>query len=359
MSESVPVLDDDEISYVDGDEYDDTDLYGSHVHHPPTVLIRLSKKASVLHQGPVIAYEGIKSGSSSSRSSIVTADANSHLFPRCRVSATPAWCQDDEGYNDEATAKDDDEEDDDEDDDNELESVSVFLPLTIEELAGMAERNEMLRNTAARTIQACWRGYWARKQQKKGFVGLVSGLASICTRLHHRQMTRMTQRLETLQRRIDEERAMRIGFEKAMEEMTILIDKQQTMLYNRIEQIQIDCDQRIAAESQKRLALEESMNRVLLEMQDMQHQQQRRANEEAEHTRELQKKLDLALQQLKKSIPGEQQQRSSTPSSSLLLSSSSVRTGARRHTRTPAASILDRSSASSLRTTLTTQRRRA
>ncbi|KAG1060655.1 hypothetical protein G6F42_027901 [Rhizopus arrhizus] len=92
-------------------------------------------------------------------------------------------------------------------------------------------------------------------------------LANICTRLHRRQMNTVDERLHQLEQRVRQETAMRIAFEKAMEDMTVLIDQQQKTLYDRVEQ-----------EMHMRQLYEEKMNTALAQLQPLESRLRKEVN---------------------------------------------------------------------------------
>ncbi|KAI9321651.1 hypothetical protein BX666DRAFT_1008641 [Dichotomocladium elegans] len=231
----------------------------------------------------------------------------------------------DEGYDDE-----DEDRIPNDDDDNEMpmESVSVFLPLTAEELEHLVDR-DMLRHAAATRIQAAWRGYCARKRPlsitAQSLVrppyNLVVGLVNICNNMHRQQLVRMQHQIDELERRVQEESMMRVAFEKAVEDMTILIDQQQTMLYDRIELQRVEYEQkaqqlesRIRKEARARVDMERSMAQVMKQMQELQSLQQRRAKEDADTNSVIQRKLNDALEEVAQ-LRQQQQRRPPRPSS--------------------------------------------
>ncbi|KAI7876270.1 hypothetical protein K492DRAFT_198574 [Lichtheimia hyalospora FSU 10163] len=201
-----------------------------------------------------------------------------------------SWCQaSDEGYNDDV----------DEEEELPMESVSVFLPLSPEELTDP----EMLRNTAATRIQALWRGYSTRKQlfgnsHVSPAKRVVIDLARICMTLHRQQTMRLGERINMLEQEIAHERAMRIAFENAIEDMALTIDKQQSMVCERIEEMRESYQERIYQEQCARTDLEQSMAHVLEQVQDMQNMQQQRIKEDAEERAALHRKLDDALAEI-------------------------------------------------------------
>lgn len=214
--------------------------------------------------------------------------------PSCLVS--------DEGYDDEEY---------DNGDEPPIESASVFLPLS-----------EDPREAAATKIQALWRSYKFRKQHgAPPATRVLAGLARICAQLHKQAMTRLEKRIEMLERQLCQETAMRTAFEKATEDMTILIDQQQRAMYDRVEQemsmrqhyeykVELALAQsqpleaRLLSETEARIDLENTLAQVL-------QWQQQQAKEEAEARSLLQRKLDRALQE----IDSLKKQRSSSSSS--------------------------------------------
>lgn len=263
--------------------------------------------------------------------------------PTCPIS--------DEGYADD---DDDDHVDvggDYSDNEPPLESEMVFLPLSAEEQQHMVEE-DVLRTTAATRIQAVWRGYRAKKQLAASSSTLPSShrlivdLARICNAMHQKQMNTMHSRMDELEQQLEEERAMRIAFEKAVEDMTIMVDQQQNMLYDRLEQQRMEYEAKVAKmetrlrkETKARMEMEQSMTHVVKQVQDMHAAQQRRAKEDAEHQKNLQRKLNDALyeiNQLKASSTTTTTSTTSTTSSS--RTTTSTTTTPRRRTMVPNAS---------------------
>lgn len=225
-----------------------------------------------------------------------------------------SWCQaSDEGYNDE------------EEEELPMESVSVFLPLSPEELTDP----EMLRNTAATRIQALWRGYRTRKQLfgNNSHVSpaqrVVIDLARICMTLHRQQTMRLGERIDMLEQEIAHERAMRIAFENAIEDMALTIDKQQAMVCERMEEMRESYEERLYQEQCARTDLEQSMAHVLEKVQEMQNTQQQHAKQEAEERATLHSKLDNALAEIDQLK--QQQQRKKQPATTLQQPSSTSR----------------------------------
>ncbi|KAJ8657470.1 hypothetical protein O0I10_006772 [Lichtheimia ornata] len=206
------------------------------------------------------------------------------------------------------------------DEEKPMDSASLFLPLSDHEQHQLQD-NEMLRVTAAIKIQAVWRGYHFRQQMKKHTTTTSRGLkptqrlmmdiVKLCGGVHKRQMTRMRQRLDTLEMHLEEETAMRIAFEKAMEDMTVMIDEQHKALYDRIEQEasmrqyyerKMDdtlgrikpLERQLRQEARDRTELESMMTCVLEQMQDM----KREAKAESDARRRLQAELDAARDEI-------------------------------------------------------------
>lgn len=205
------------------------------------------------------------------------------------------------------------------DEEKPMDSASLFLPLSDHEQHHLQD-NEMLRVTAAIKIQAVWRGYHFRQQMKhntssgsglKPSHRLMMDIVKLCGGVHKRQMTRMRQRLDTLEMHLEEETAMRIAFEKAMEDMTVMIDEQHKALYDRIEQEasmrqyyerKMDdtlgrikpLERQLRQEARDRTELESMMTCVLEQMQDM----KREAKAESDARRRLQAELDAARDEI-------------------------------------------------------------
>ncbi|KAI8377846.1 uncharacterized protein BYT42DRAFT_614498 [Radiomyces spectabilis] len=226
---------------------------------------------------------------------------------------TTASVGSDEGYDDE------------EDDELPIESASVFLPLDDQE----EEEIQVVRESAAIKIQSAWRGYCVRRQPQ-----LATEIVKICGKAHRQYMVRVEDRLVDLERRLREETAMRTAFEKAMEDMTVLIDQQQKVLYDRVEQ-EVEMrqayeqkmqhalsqmqplEQRLRKEIKARGELETMMARVLDQLHDLKMARQQQAKEEAEARKVMQAKLDEAVKEiniLKRQTPSSSRTSSSTRS---------------------------------------------
>ncbi|KAI9251539.1 hypothetical protein BY458DRAFT_559458 [Sporodiniella umbellata] len=135
--------------------------------------------------------------------------------------------------------------DDTEEEGKELESDVRLIPI-----------HDPRRHNAARKIQACWRAHLAQQPPS----------------LHAR--------IRALERQLEQETAMRRAFEGTVENMTVLIDQQQKILYDRLEeevllrqayeakmihafdQLQ-PLQHRLAQESKARLQLEATLTGVL------------------------------------------------------------------------------------------------
>lgn len=226
------------------------------------------------------------------------------------------------------------------DEEKPMDSASLFLPLSDHEQHQLQD-NEVLRVTAAIKIQAVWRGYRFRQQMKQngGLLPaqrLMMDIVKLCGGVHKRQMTRMRQRLDTLEMHLEEETAMRIAFEKAMEDMTVMIDEQHKALYDRIEQEssmrqyyerKMDdtlsrikpLERQLRQEARERTELESMMTCVLEQMQDM----KREAKAESDARMRLQAELDAARNEIAQ-LKQQQQRPNSTmaerPRSSMMIS---------------------------------------
>ncbi|KAI8338524.1 hypothetical protein BC941DRAFT_423146 [Chlamydoabsidia padenii] len=203
---------------------------------------------------------------------------------RCPTSLT--YLASDEGY-------------DDEDQDGklsfgqEIESASVFLPLDNED-------DDYELNSSG--DKAAWTHFQQQQQQ-------------------------WTRRIQHLEQQLHEERAMRQAFEKAMEDMTILMDQQQKVLNDRLEQeismrqayehkIQQTTAQvqpleaRLEKETAARIQLEETMVHVLDQLEFLHTQHQQHITDDASQRKRMQKKVDQALDDI--SDLAQQQQATST-----------------------------------------------
>ncbi|KAI7871670.1 hypothetical protein BDF14DRAFT_1878509 [Spinellus fusiger] len=266
----------------------------------------------------------------------------------------------DEGY-------DDDDEHYDSHDEKEapLDSDSVFLPLSdIEQ--DVCPDHDLLRHTAAIKIQSLWRGYQARKTPSKA---LTFRLVRLCGRFHQRQMAVLQQRLETVEHRLYEETAMRSAFEKAMEDMTVLMDRQQATLRERVEQeVEIretyehkiemalshlgPLETKLRKQTEARVEMQDQLERVLDQMEDLKTSSALQAKEEAEARKVMQKQLDEAMAEIARI------KSHTAAASSSVASSSKVRsTGTRTPQKTPAAMPLT-STKTPLSTTLAMKTRR-
>lgn len=195
--------------------------------------------------------------------------------------SSPMWAGSDEGYDDEL------------DDEKELpiESASVFLPLSEKEQARLVNE-DMLRTAAAVKIQAAWRGYRFRKtQQQQASTGsslktkhrLMVDIVRLCGNVHRQQMNRVRERVDQLEYQLREETAMRVAFEKAMEDMTVLVDQQQRVLYERVEQ-----------ETNMRQAYERKIEDMQAYLEPLEAQLEREANKR----RELESMMAQVLEQM-------------------------------------------------------------
>lgn len=202
-------------------------------------------------------------------------------------------------------------------DDDELESHCVFYPLVENE--DNEEYNECKRDSAAIKIQALWRGYQCRKNQKPSALNaeqrMIAKLAQFYDRFQRKQMNLVNEQVAQLKQKVREETAMRMAFEKAMEDMTVLIDQQQKILYDRLEQ-EVHMRQlyeskmntalkqlqpleaRLKKEVVARNKMEEMMTRVLDQMHESETQRQNQAKEDAEYRKRMELKLETALNEI-------------------------------------------------------------
>ncbi|KAI9022284.1 hypothetical protein CLU79DRAFT_835413 [Phycomyces nitens] len=201
-----------------------------------------------------------------------------------------------------------------------IESASVFLPLSEEEQDQLGDQ-DYVRVSAAIQIQAVWRGYRARQELRSQCGGvkpthrLMVGIMRMCGTVHRQQMTKMEQRLYDVEQCLREETAMRIAFEKAMEDMTLLVDQQQKALHERLEQEvsvreayerkfehafeQIQpLESRLKKETKARCELESMMKHVIDQVHDMKMTHQQQEKEEVRSRKALQAQLDEALGQI-------------------------------------------------------------
>ncbi|KAG1132769.1 hypothetical protein G6F42_002042 [Rhizopus arrhizus] len=187
-----------------------------------------------------------------------------------------------------------------------IESASVFLPLSD------PLDPDHVRTLAATKIQAAWRGYRYRRQQTtKASHRVLAGLAHIHHTLARRQRHQTHTRLHHLEQRLNQETAMRVAFEKAMEDMTILMDHQHKVLHERLEQevglrqtyeqkmeealhhIQ-PLESRLRHEAKARADMESMMSRVL----DQLHELKTTAKQEVEARKGIEKKLEEATAEI-------------------------------------------------------------
>ncbi|KAI8335664.1 hypothetical protein EDC96DRAFT_568469 [Choanephora cucurbitarum] len=245
----------------------------------------------------------------SANSKVVLMKISKNMPPQfVQPSSAGSFISTDEGY-------------DDGDDDNAsfckelpIESASVFLPLSDCEEEHLLDLDSR-RYLAAVKIQSVWRGYLCRKQMKSSHLKLshhvLAGLAQVNDSIQRRNHNQLQERIRTLERRLQEETAMRMAFEKAMEDMTILIDHQQHVLHERVEQevsmrqtyehkmeqvlSQVQpLESRLRQEAKARADLESMMSRVLDQLHDMKVQ----AREEVEQRKQLENKLEHAVEEI-------------------------------------------------------------
>ncbi|CEP07606.1 hypothetical protein [Parasitella parasitica] len=249
-------------------------------------------------------------------------------FIHCSQS-TSSFTSSDEGYDDEGYEH------------KLIESASVFLPLSDQEQEYMLQFDDE-RREAATKIQSVWRGYIFRKKAAlnsssslKVSHRVLAGLAHINDTIHRRNNNQLQERIYTLEKNLEEETAMRMAFEKATEDMTVLMDHQHQVLHQRVEQevsmrqtyerkmdqvmAQVQpLESRLRHESKARADMEAMMSRVL----DQLHELKMQSQEETERRKSLQRKLDAAAQEI--ALLKQQQKQPVRPSSRSTLASSST-----------------------------------
>ncbi|KAG0180288.1 hypothetical protein DFQ28_001443 [Apophysomyces sp. BC1034] len=268
----------------------------------------------------------------------------------------------DEGYDDEEYDKE-----------MPIESASVFLPLSEDEDILLMDQ-DYVRSVAATKIQAVWRGYQCRKQPRPARK-LFTDLVRMCSHVHQQQVDHMNRRIRQLEDKLREETAMRVAFENAMEDMTILIDKQQKSLYERVER-EVDMRQayenkietvmaqvqpleaRLQKEAKARGNLEDMMSRVIDQVHEMKISSQQQLKEDAESKKEMQAKLDEALGEiaLLKQQRAPQMTRPVTPRTPAVPSAarSTIRSSTPIRSTTPARPKIAQATAPRMTTTATT-----
>lgn len=267
----------------------------------------------------------------SSNSKVVLIKLSKNRPPvHCASDGSCAGFGSDEGYDDEDEC------------DNELysqkespmDSASVFMPLSEDEQ--LLDR-EHLYELAALKIQAAWRGYRSRKYNKSTKMGVLAGLVHISESINHRKTNQLHHKIYMLDRRVQEETAMRVAFEKAMEDMTMLVDDQHKVLHERVEQeinmrqayerkmehaiSQIQpLESRLRREVNERANLESLMSRVVDQLQDLKIQ----VKEEADARKAIQRKLNDAVDEI-----SQLKKRNNSSNSTLSTSRSSAATSIR------------------------------
>ncbi|KAG0905826.1 hypothetical protein G6F33_011856 [Rhizopus arrhizus] len=220
----------------------------------------------------------------------------------------------DEGYDDDNMT---------EDDGKELESECHFYSIQ--------DDLDLLRDKAAIKIQSLWRGYISRRNNNNK-QSLMFQLAHLCGTIHKRQMSKfqkrmdalenrvnkvsqLEKRIEELEKRLEQETAMRRAFENTVEDMTVLIDQQQKVLYDRLEEevslrqsyehrMNQALDQmeplesRLKKEVNARNKVEEMLTRVLDQMHQTETSRLQQIKKDAELRRIMQSKLELAFEEI-------------------------------------------------------------
>lgn len=242
---------------------------------------------------------------------VVMKISKSNVSPPTFIHFSPSagsYISSDEGY--------DDEDDEQDNHCKPIESASVFLPLSDQEQEYMMQFDDH-RHLAAIKIQSVWRGYIFRKKAAsvhhplKVSHRVLAGLAHVNDTIHRRNNNQLQSRIYMLEKRLGEETAMRMAFEKAMEDMTILMDHQHQVLHQRVEQevnmrqtyerkmeqvmAQVQpLESRLRHESKARADMESMMSRVL----DQLHELKVHSKEEVERRKSLQRKFDAATEEI-------------------------------------------------------------
>ncbi|KAI9475454.1 MAG: hypothetical protein EXX96DRAFT_609418 [Benjaminiella poitrasii] len=213
---------------------------------------------------PIMDTDDSSSGSSSS---IRTTDSRIVLIKLNKSQLT--YVASDEGY----------------EESRELASECVFYPIYD------------ARHQAATKIQAVWRGYRARRDGQNP--NRMAQLLAMWSQVERRRQGRFQDRLEQMERELREERAMRVAFEKAMEDMTELIDRQQKSLFDRLVEQEREMQRRhevleakVRKEVQAKLKLEGMMSRVLDQLHISETQREAKEEEVCRITRTLEKVVD-------------------------------------------------------------------
>ncbi|KAI8377523.1 uncharacterized protein BYT42DRAFT_347287 [Radiomyces spectabilis] len=302
--------------------------------------------------------------SSTSKVVLMKLPRNKNIAPTLiqRCSTRQTYVGSDEGYDDE-----------DEDDlyghhkEMPIDSDSVFLPISEQDQSPLVCR-DTLRDSAATKIQAVWRGYQCRKT-RPNVSKLVIDLVRVCDGIHRRHLHQTDTRVRQLEARLQEETAMRVAFEKAMEQMTVLVDQREKVLYDRIEQevamreayerkmeytlSQIQpLESNLKREVKARYEMESMLSRVLDQMQSIENARQQQAQDEAKARNVMQRQLDDALYQLAE-LKKQRKQQQDTPPAKIRAhevgnkSTLSVASSVRPHTPSAAARPVSRLTARS------------
>ncbi|CEP11543.1 hypothetical protein [Parasitella parasitica] len=293
-----------------GPAYFLSDIHKHHMHQTVTP----TRTTSYMRQGrSIISRAGFSDSANSTSTLKMNAPSHTVLIKlskhqssamtfvkRCSTSLT--YIASDEGYND---------DDDYMSDGQEMESHCTFLPLSDDEEDYEQDNDYYRQDQAAVKIQSLWRGYRSRRENKQTFSQfrpeqrVFLNLANLCSRLHRRQMNAVDERLNQLEQRLCEETAMRKAFEKAVHDMTEIIDEQQENIHERISQ-EVDKRQteidtlkaRLQKEANARHRMEDMMTSILDRMKDAEITREEQAKKDAESRKIMQAKLDLALEEI-------------------------------------------------------------
>jgi hypothetical protein len=196
----------------------------------------------------------------------------------------------------------------------EIDSASVFLPV------GKEEHQHISNDDYTPARPSCIPSSSSLTSNSKSTSSVDSnaqwGLRTTWTK-YHQEQAEWAQRIQHLEQQLKEERAMRMAFEKAMEDMTVVMDQQQKVLYERLDQeirmrqaYEHKMQQTLAhvepleAQMEKgtasRIQLEEAMVHVLDQLDFLQAQHQQHIQDDATDRSRMQTTLDQALSDINK-----------------------------------------------------------
>ncbi|KAI9279986.1 hypothetical protein BY458DRAFT_337725 [Sporodiniella umbellata] len=196
---------------------------------------------------------------------------------------------------------------DDVEDDKELESEDCFYPIISDK--------DIAQEEAAVKIQSLWRGFVARRHNRQP---LAFQLVSLCGTIHKRQMTcfrrkvsdlekrvkkmsKLEKKVAELEQRLEEETALRKAFENTVEDLTVLIDRQQENITLRLEEeislrvlYQTKMEECISRQISKEDYNRNRMDQILQQVEATNQQ----TKKEAESRKLLQANLDIVIKDI-------------------------------------------------------------